>query len=80
MDELTDLCSTLVPPEILKLKEQRESEGSTDCRSPSYTGMVVLVRNADHDPPSLRAAVNYGEYNLFPAGQVALIGRIKCVL
>ena len=60
-----------VSPDILKLKDQRGTVGTTECAlTPSHTYARVSRL-------TLRPAVNFSEFDREPSGQVNLIGRVK---
>jgi hypothetical protein len=67
--------ASLVPLEILALKDTRGNLGATDCKL-----IVIQSTLTEFSENRLRLAINYAEYDLEPAGKVSLIGRIKCVL
>jgi hypothetical protein len=68
---LIDISVLTVPPEVLKLKEERGTTGATDCACAVKVQASYTVLN-----PSLKA-VNFTEFDREPSGRVNLIGRVK---
>lgn len=68
---LTRHVPVSVPPEILKLRDERGNLSHTDCVSTSYLFMTVSY---SYYP---LAAINYSEFESQPSGMVQLMGRVK---
>jgi len=65
-----DLLKSAVPPDVLKLKDDRGAAAGTDCTCDG--GSLILV------PLNLYLlAVNFTEFDREPSGRVNLIGRVK---
>ena len=58
-----------VSPDILKLKDQRGTVGTTECTLRRHAYARVSL--------PFVPAVNFSEFDREPSGQVNLIGRVK---
>lgn len=63
-------CALLVPPEILKLRDERGSVVTTDCK-------IFFFVTTNGLTVSAIKAVNFSEFDREPSGRVNLIGRVK---